>query len=161
MHVTLKASLILVGLVALLSIVVYVTGLHKNFVVGQAVFLIGAILINVVVVFWALKQTAAENGYGRQLLSSAVIGVVGGVLIVLVSWLLLSVVFPDVLEEGRQGAIEFMKAAGTPEAEFNRQVEVLENTTPMSQSVPGGIGTFFTSLLTGAIVAIFKRKKSP
>ncbi len=159
MHATVKASLVLAGLVALLSIVVYVTGLHKNFMVGQAVFLAGAIAINVAVVVWALTKTAAENPYGRQVLSATVIGVVGGVAIVLVSWLLLAVVFPNVLEESRQAAIEFMEDSGTSEDEVQRQLEMLEKTTPMSQSIPGGIGTFATSLVTGAVFAIFRRKK--
>ncbi len=160
MHVTLKASLVLVGLVALLSMMLYVTGLHKNFMAGQAVFLIGAVAINVAVIIWALGKTAAENPYGRQLLNATVIGVVGGGLIVLVSWLLASVVFPNALEETRQGAIEYMEANNFPEDKFQSQLETLNKTTPMSQAIPGGLGTFATSLVTGAVFAIFRRKKS-
>ncbi len=159
MHVTLKASLILAGLVALLSILIYLTGLHTSFVAGQAIFLVGAIAINAGVVFWALRQTAAENGYGRQLLSSAVIGVAGGVLIVLISWVLLSFVFPDVLDEARQAAVQYLRSSGAPEADVERQRATLEAATPMSQSIPGGLGTLFTSLITGAIVGVFQRKR--
>ncbi len=159
MHITLKASLILAGLVALLSILIYVTGLHASFVAGQATFLLGAVAINAGVVIWALRQTAAENGYGRQLANAGVIGVAGGVLIVLVSWLLLSVVFPDVLDEARQGAVEYLRASGAPADEIGRQQATLEAATPMSQSLPGGLGTLFTSLITGAIVAVFQRQR--
>lgn len=159
MHVTVKASLILAALVAVFSILVYVTGLHENFMVGQLVFLAVAIAVNVAVVYWALHQTAAVNTYGGQVLNAAVIGVFGGVLVLLVSWLLLSFAFPNVLAETRQAAIEYMQAAGVPEAEYNRQLEMLERATPMSQSIPGGVGTFFTGLVAGAVFAIFKRKK--
>lgn len=159
MNVVVKASLILAGAVAVLSIVVYATGLHQSFLVSQIVFLVGAIALNAGVVIWALGKTASENGYGKQVANAAGIGVLGGVLIILVSWLLLSTVFPDVLAEMRQGAITYMDSAGMSEEQVARQMEALDSTTPWSQSVTGGVGTFFTSLVCGAVYAIFKRKK--
>ena len=38
-------------------------------------------------------------------------------------------------------------------------MEALDNATPMSQSIPGGVGAFFTSLVTGAVFAIWKRQR--
>ena len=159
MRIEVKASLILVALVTVLSIVLEVSGLNKDFLVGQMVFLIGAIVLNVGIVYWALQTTAGESTYGRQLLRSAAIGVLGGALIVVTSWILLSFVFPEALDNLRQAAIEYMQAAGTPQEEYNRQMTLLDNTTPMSQAIPGGVGTFFTSVVAGAVIAIFKRRK--
>ncbi|RMH19389.1 MAG: DUF4199 domain-containing protein [Acidobacteria bacterium] len=159
MHVTVKASLILAGLVALLSAVVYLSGLHKNFAAGQTVFLAGAIAINVAVVYAALAATAAETGYGGQVLNAAAIGLLGGALVVLVSWLMLAAVFPNALDEVRQGAIDFMEASGMPDEQKQQQLEQIRNATPWSQSLPGGIGTFATSLVAGLVIAAFKRRK--
>lgn len=159
MQTILKASLILAGLVALLSIAVFLTGLHKSFMTGQVVFLAGAIAINVAAVYWALSRTAPASSYGGQVLNAAAIGAISAVLIVVVSWLLLSVVFPNAIEESRQGAVEYMQAGEFPPDEMQRQLDALEQTTALSQSIPGGFGAFFTSLITGAVLAFFKRKE--
>ncbi len=159
MNTIVKASLILTGLVTVLNLIVQATGLHKDFMLGQTLFLVGAIALNVGVVYWALARDASTNAYGLQLLTALGIGLLAGLLIVVVSWFLLGVAFPSSLDEMREGAIAYMQEAGTPEAEYQRQVEMLDKATPMSQSVPGGVGTLFTSLLSGAIIAAFKRKK--
>ena len=159
MHPVVKASLILVAVVAFVSVVIYVTGIHENFLLNQILFLAVAIVANIVAVFWALSQTAETRGYGKQVFHATGIGLLAGALIIGVSWLLLAVVFPDVLTESTEGAIAFMESSGMAKEELARQMETLEKTTPMSQSLAGGIGTFVTSLVVGLIVAVFKRKK--
>jgi len=159
MGVVVKWSVVLALAVFVLGVLIAVTGLHTNPLAGGAASIGVAILINIVVVFLALKQTSGENPYGKQLLNGALIGVIGGILIFLSSWLLLAVVFPDYLDEMRAGYTEWIEASGLPEAQMQKQLEAMENATPVSQSVPGLIGTFFTSLIVGAIVAIFQRKK--
>ncbi len=42
---------------------------------------------------------------------------------------------------------------------MDQQIAKIEAVTPMKSSMQGMIGTFFTSLIVGAIIAIFKRKK--
>lgn len=158
MHPVVKGSLVLAGLVGLFSALFYAFGLHESYVVGQTVFLAVAIGLNVAVVIWVLGQTAAHDGYGKQVANAAGIGVLGGLLVTLVSWFLLALVFPDALDELRAGAVAYMEQAGTPPAEFEQQREMLEAATPFSQSLPGGIGTFFTSLLTGAVFAVWRRR---
>jgi len=154
-----RASLILAGFIAVLSIVVQVSGLNSNFMLSQMIFLVGAIVLNVGVVIWALRKTADANGYPGQVAQSAGIGVVGGLLITLVSWLLLSVVFPDAIAEMRAGAVAYLDSAGLPPEDHAKQMEALDKATPMSQSIPGGVGTFVTSLVTGAVFGIFARRK--
>lgn len=160
MNTTIKASLVLVAAVALLSVAVFALGLHRNFVVGQYVFLVGAIALNVGVVYWALARDAAAKGYGAQLLSALGIGLIAGFLIVIVSWGLTAFVFPDSLDEMKAGAITYMQEQGMAEDEYRKQLETLEKTTPMSQAIPGGVGTLFTSLVSGAVIAAFKRRKT-
>ena len=48
---------------------------------------------------------------------------------------------------------------GPTEEAVQAQVDKLEARTPVRESINGAIGTFITSLVIGAIVAIFKRKK--
>ena len=109
--------------------------------------------------FLALRQTARDNTYFQQLLNGVLIGAIAGVLIFLSSWLMLSVVFPNYLEEAREGTIAFLESVEVPDAQLDAQIEKLEQMTPLSQAVPGLIGTFFTSLFLAAIVGIFQRKK--
>ena len=52
MNSVIKASLILVGVVAVLTVTVIVTGLHEQPAVGIPLFIFGAIFLNIVVVFW-------------------------------------------------------------------------------------------------------------
>ncbi len=159
MSVAVRASLILVALVSLLSIAIQVTGLNANFLASQFVFLVGAIALNVAIVIWALTRTATTAGYGGQVANAATIGLLGGVLIIVTSWILLSFVFPDALDQMRSGAIDFMDSQNMAPEEYQKQMEVLGAATPMSQSLPGGFGTFFTSLVTGAVFGFFKRRK--
>ncbi len=62
-----KASVALVAMVMVVSVLMYATGLHENTLIGGLGSLLLVIAANVGVVVWALKQTAAENGYARQL----------------------------------------------------------------------------------------------
>jgi len=159
LNAAIKASVALAVLVGLMTVVIALSGLHTNPVVGGAVSISLAILLNIAVVFWALKQTASENSYGLQLTNGVIIGIFGGFLVFAVSWLLLTLVFPDYLEQMRVGYIEWMEASGMPRTQVDEQRELLGQATPMSQSLPGWVGTFFTSLIAAAITAIFQRRK--
>jgi len=158
MNVVVKWSVILAVLVAAFSILIAVTGMHENPITAM-VFVVVAIVINVVVVFMALRQTAGDNSYVQQLLNGVLIGAIAGILIFLSSWMMLSVLFPDYLAESKEGTIAFLESMNLPEEQLDSQIEKLDRATPMNQAASGLIGTFFTSLFAAAIVGIFKRKK--
>jgi hypothetical protein len=158
MNTVIKASVALVVVVMVISLAMYFTGMHENALIGglgSLVLLIGA---NIAIVFWALNQTAAENGYGRQLGNAALIGLVGGILVFLGSMLLLTVL-PDYLEEMKTMQIASLEQFNLPEDRMDAQIAKIEAITPVKSSMQGMIGTFVTSLIIGAIIAIFKRKK--
>ncbi len=46
-----------------------------------------------------------------------------------------------------------------PEDQMEQKIAQIEAVTPVASSMQGLFGTFFTSLIVGAIVAIFQRKK--
>jgi len=159
MNSVVKASVALVIVVMLISVLMYVTGMHENALIGglgSLVLLIGA---TVAIVFWGLKQTAGENGYLRQLGNAALIGLLGGVLVFLGSMLLLTVL-PDYLEEVKTMQVASLEQWNLPEDAMDKQIAKIEAVTPVSSSMQGMIGTFVTSLIVGAIVAIFQRKKT-
>ncbi len=160
MNAVIKASVALVILVAVLSLGLAMSGMHKtNLIMSQLIGITLAIVINVACVYWGLKQTAAENGYGKQLLNALMIGVIGGVLVFAFTVLMLSVLMPGYLEEAKQAALDLLESAQLPQAQLDAQMQALEQATPVSQAIPSMIGTLFTSLISGAIIAIFKRRK--
>jgi hypothetical protein len=159
MSVVIKWSVILTVLVAIVSVIINVAGLHKSPVAGGLGFIVLALLINLGVIALALKETAARNAYGAQLMNGVLIGLVAGVLILLTSWLLTTVIFPDTLEEMKEGYIAFFESAGLPADQVATQIEALEQQTPFRQALNGLIGTFFTSAIGAAIIGIFLRRK--
>ncbi|NIM01574.1 MAG: DUF4199 family protein [Acidobacteria bacterium] len=159
MNTVLKASVAIAVFVALVSTALYLTGLHENPLVSGPGFLVLVIGATVAIVFWALKQSAGENGYGRQLGNAALIGLIGGVLVFAGSMLLLTV-FPNYLEEVKTAQIAGLEQGNLPEERMEAQIAQIEAVTPVRSSLQGTVGTFFTCLIVGAIVAIFKRKKA-
>ena len=142
----------------IVSVLMYVTGLYENLLIGGLGSILLFITANIAVVFWALKQTAAENSYLRQLGGGALIGLIGGVLVFLGSMALM-MVLPDYLEDVKTAQIVSLKQFNPSEDVLEKQITKIEAITPVSSSMQGMVGTFFTSLIVGAIVAIFKRKK--
>ncbi len=159
MNAVVKWSVVLAVLVFALSIAMALTGLHANPLLGGLLSIVAAILIDIGCVFMALKQTAPASSYVKQLINGLLIGVIGGALVFISSWLLLEAIFPDYLDEMRAGYEEWTKAAGLPEDQVRQQLAAMEAATPASQSLAGLAGTFFTSLVAGAILGIFLRKK--
>jgi hypothetical protein len=159
MSAVIKASVALAVLVEIVSVIFSAAGLHEKGILPGIVLLVVFIALNVGCVFWALKQTAEDNGYGKQLLNAAVFGLIAGVLIVGFAMLNLTVFFPDYLEESQTATIEFLEGMEMPAEALQAQVAKQEARTAWGDSMNGGIGTFFTSLIVGAIIAIFKRKK--
>ncbi len=158
MQSVIKASVALVVVVLVISVLMYVTGLHENPLIGGLASLLLVIATNVAVVFWALKQTAAESGYLRQLGNGALIGLIGGVLVFLGSMVLLPAM-PNYLDDMKTMQISSLEQWNLPEDAMEKRIAKIEAVTPVSSSMQGMIGTFFTSLIVGAIVAIFQRKK--
>jgi len=158
MGAVIKGSIGLAVAVEIVSVLFIVLGLHANPMM-QLVSVGLFIVLNVGAVYWVLGQGAAENSYVGQLVNGLALGVIAGVLIFVFSWLTLAVIFPDALDETRAGTIEWMEAAGVPQAQLDAQIAKLEQATPVSQAVSGSIGTLITSVVAAAVVAIFKRKK--
>lgn len=158
MNPALKGGVILAVAVGLVTIVWTAAGLHEKPMLGLVVLGI-FILLTAGLLVWTLKQTAPESPYGKQLLNSLIFGVVAGVLIFVISWVNAAVLFPNAIEEQGAAALEFMQGMNMPEDALQAQIDKLDQVTPVSQAFQGTIGTVVTSLIIGAIAAIFVRKK--
>ena len=152
-----KPAVILGVGVILLSTLTIATGMHTNVALQQALFLGAAIGMNVAVIIWALRGNAAENGYAAQLGISALVGLIAGVIIFIGSYVLTTVVFPDALSETADAMLPLLEQAGMSEEQIDARMAKMES--PVSNALPGLIGTFVTSLVVGAVVAIFFRRK--
>jgi hypothetical protein len=154
-----NASLILAGVVAVLTVTVIVTGLHEQPAVGIPLFIFGAIFLNIVVVFWGLKQTAAEDPYGKQLTNAALIGLIGGVLIFVVSIVMTGVLFPDFLDESKAAQAGLLESTLPAGPTLDEALARNASRSPLSEAFGGLVGTLGTSILAGAIIGIFLRRK--
>ncbi len=159
MGVVIKWSAILVVSVAALTVLINLAGLHTNPLSGGIIAIGVAIALNVGTLFMALKATASQNTYGGQLLNALMFGLVAGVLIFACSWILSTYVFPNTVSEMQAGFKEWIQRSSFPEAQAQSQIAAIDQTTAATQAMNGAIGTLFTSLIAGAIIAIFKRRK--
>jgi len=158
MSTVLKAGIILGILVEIWTVVVVATGWHKDPALMALFFLVIPIQITVLVM--ALKQTAADAIYAKQVVNGLLISLIGGVIIFVGSYLLTTVVFPSYFDELRVAGTEILTKAGkTPEEIV---VEMKKNESmydPLQNSLAGFFGTSVTGLLVSMIAAIFLRKK--
>jgi len=160
MNAVLKAGIGLAVLVQIFSVIMMATGiLLSNPMMGGLIFLVVAIGLNIAAIWWGLSQTAAESGYGKQLLNGLLIGLVAAVIIFALSLLTTTVLFPDYIEESKLATIEMLENMEMPDEVREAQIEGVEAQTASAQARNGAIGTVVTSLFFGAIIAIFKRKK--
>lgn len=147
-----------VGVVAV-SAAMIGSGLHRNAMVYGLVAITVFIVLNIVAVIMALRQTAGEKGYLGQLGSGIVLGLVGGALIFVLSYLTTSVLFPEAIPEMVEAQLELMAQSGMPQEELEAQAERLRGTTSAEGALQGTIGTIVTSTIVAAIAAIFLRRK--
>ena len=160
MNAVLKAGIGLAVIVEIITVIGIASGmLLANRLVAELVLLVIFFGLTGVAIFWGLGQTAAESGYGKQLLNALLIGLVAGVLIFAFSMLNLAVLFPDYLAESKTASIEVMENMSMPEQRLEAQVAKIEAQTVAGQARSGASGTIVTSLFLGAIIAIFKRRK--
>jgi hypothetical protein len=96
-----KASVGLALVVAAWAAIVIGADLHPNVVAGHGASIFVAIIVNVIAVCWAPGRSAAISAYPKQLANAVAIGLVGGVGVFVLAWLLLEAVFPNAVAAQR------------------------------------------------------------
>lgn len=158
MGTAVKWGVILAVTVTVFNLIWVLAGLHTSPVAVMGYLAVVTILAILAVVL-ALKATASENPYGRQLLSSLVLGVVGGAVIFLTSWIMLSFVFPDTIPEQIAGFTSYYETLPLSDERVQQMISSLEGVTALGSAFQGATGTVITSLVIGAIAGAFLRKK--
>jgi hypothetical protein len=154
MKSVLKAGLTIGILCAIWQIVMVMSGWMTNPKFISLFYLV--VLIEILVLIWGLKLTAATNGYGSQVLAGTGMSVVAGIFLFLFSWLLMNRLFPNLLGEVTAMQVGNLKAAGRSESEISAFVALQ---TPLINAIQGFIGTVLTGLLASLLMAIFLRRK--
>ena len=157
MNPAVRFGLILGVVVAALGYLVPILGLHTNPIV-PTVFVGAAVVVNVVCVFLALRQTAADATWMRQVVNGLVVGAIGAVLIFVGSWTMTTWVFPNYYAEYVAAAREMLTAAGLSADQVAAQMAAIEGTTPAGSAFSGAVGAIITSVVAGAVVGAFKRQ---
>ena len=157
MNPPVRFGLILGIAVAALGYVVPIAGLHTNPTMPN-VFVVAAVVVNVVCVFLALRQTAADATWMGQVVNALIVGGTGAVLIFAGSWTMTTWVFPEYYAEYAAAMRETLSAADLPSDLVAAQMDAVEGATPAGSAFSGAIGAVITSAVAGAVVGIFKRK---
>lgn len=157
-----KPGIVLGVLVVVWTFVMGFTGGYKS--PGLAwLFVPVAALIQVLVLVWALRGTAAEGrGYAGQVAAGLLISVVGAALIFLGSILFTTTVFPQYFEEIRTLGEQALRQRGMGEEEIQAALAMQAKLqTPFLQALFGVIGTVVTGLVASLVIAAFVRGRKP
>lgn len=124
-------------LVAAWTFVFGFTGWYRDPTMAST-FIGVATVIEIVVLLWALRKTAAQGRtYSGQVVAGTMIAVIGGAMVFCGSLLFTTVVFRDAIE-GTQSAL-----------------------SPLQNALSGFLGTFMTGVVATAIIAVWIRARGP
>jgi len=158
MSIPIRAGVLLGVLCVFWTFVMGFTGWYKDPVMLNLFFLV--ILLEVGIVIWALRKTAASATWGGQIVNGLVLSLVASVIIFAGSLLFTTVVFPTYFADIQAAQTEMLKAQGLSEADIKMQVAAAAAMqTPFINAITGVFGTVVTGVLVAAIAGAFLRKK--
>ena len=158
MKTIIKAGVAIAILCGLWEMLMGVTGWYKDPSLMNVFYVV--ILIQIAVLVWGLRKTAADRGYAGQLGAGTLMSLVAGILIIGISLLFTTVLYPHYFEEIRIVTESTLRSKGLSDAEVMAQLRAAEvMMTPMMNAFAGFLGTMFTGVIASAIIAIFVRKK--
>ena len=156
---TVRTGVVLGALVVAWTFVMGLTGWYKDPALLNLFFLV--VLLEILAIYYALRQTAAVNPYGQQLVTGTTVAAVAAVIIFLGSLLFTTVAFPDYFQELQRSGRELFQRQGLTEEEIARRLEQAAAwQTPVMNALQGVIGTLATGVVTSAIFATWLRKRT-
>lgn len=158
MNIPIRAGVVLGVLCVVWTFVMGFTGWYKHPVMLNLFFLV--IPLEIGIVIWALRKTAANATWGGQVINGLVLSLVASVLIFAGSLFFTTVAFPTYFTDIQAMQTGMLKSAGMAEAEIASTVAAAAAMqTPFVNAISGVIGTIVTGLLVAAIAGAFLRKK--
>ena len=154
----LRSALLLGASVVAWTFVMGATGWYKH---PTLLFLFWLVIpLQIALLVWTLRGTAAEQGYGRQVWLGTGVSLLASVLIYGGSLLFTTVVFPDYFKELEALGRQMMAQKGLSPAQIEAAIQAqAPMQTPRASAMAGAIGTVVTGLLTSLIAAVFLRRK--
>ena len=158
MNVSIRAGILLGVLCAAWTFVMGFTGWYKDPVMVNVFFLVVPLEIGIVI--WAVRKTAATSSWGGQIANGLVLSVVASVIIFAGSLLFTTVVFPGYFNDIRAAQAEMLKSSGMAEAQIQTTLAAsAAMQTPLMNALSGVIGTVVTGVMVAAIAGAFWRRK--
>jgi hypothetical protein len=159
MNTITKAGIVLGVLVEIWTYLMGFTGWYKDPALMNLFWVV--IAIEIAVLMWALKRTAAEGrGYGGQVGAGTLISLIGGVFVIVGSLIFTMVVFPNYFTDLAAVQEQMLRSAGRPEAEIKQTMDMTAKTsTPVIQACFGFLGTLVTGIVVSAIIGAFIKAK--
>jgi len=158
MNVPIRAGILLGVLCVVWTFVMGFTGWYKDPVMLNLFFLV--IPLEIGIVIWALRKTAAVSTWGGQVVNGLVLSAVASVIIFAGSLLFTTVAFPSYFSDLQGAHTEMLKSAGLSEGEIKTQVAAAAAMqTPFMNAISGVVGTVVTGAVASAIAGAFLRKK--
>ncbi len=158
MSIPTRAGVLLGVLCVIWTFVMGFTGWYKDPVMLNLFFLV--IPLEIGIVIWALRKTAAGATWGGQIVNGLVLSLVAGVIIFAGSLLFTTVAFPDYFADLQAAQTQMLKTAGMSEGEIKTQVAAAAAMqTPLVNALSGVIGTVVTGVIVAAIAGAIWRKK--
>ena len=162
MKTIIRGGIVLGILVTIWTYIFGLTGMHKN--MGAAMlFPIVATIIQLAVLVWALKRTAAEGRrYMGQVSAGTLLSFIAGSLLLAMSYIYLTQVHPTYMAEVNEAGLAFYRSQGVDEAKIQEiTAQSAKFQTPMAQAAMGFVGCVVTGFVLSLILAIFIRSKAP
>jgi hypothetical protein len=159
MNTILKHGLVLGIAVEIWTAIVIAAGWHKDPLLLYLFFLV--LPIQATILILALREvSAAGGGYGLRVRTGLGVSLVGGVIILLGSALLTTVVFPHYFDELRVAGEALLVKAGKPPEEVASMMKANESMySPWSSGIQGFVGTLATGVVVSLIAAAWIRKR--
>jgi hypothetical protein len=139
------------------------TGWYKDPALAGPLFLGPVIVLEIALLVFGLRKTAATQGYGRQILTGTLMAVVAAVVIAAGSLVFTTVVFPTYFQDVRIAYEQSLRASGRDEEGIRKalaEAEAANPQTPAANALAGAIGTVATGLLASLVIGAFYRRRS-
>jgi hypothetical protein len=158
MNVTVKTGVLIGVLCAAWTYVMGFTGWFKDPTLQAAFFVV--ILIEVALLLWGLRQTAAANAYGRQVVTGTTMAAIAAAIIFVNSLVFAMVVFPNYFRDIEQAYRQILSAQGKSESEIAEAIaQQASMQTPFIQAMSGAVGTIVTGFVASLLIAIRYRRR--
>lgn len=155
---TLRTGLILGLSVAAWTFVMGFTGWYRH---PSLLYLFWLVIpLQIGILLWSLRSTAADCGYGRQVWNGVSSSTLASMLIYASSILFTTVVFPHYFQDVEALGRKLMAQQGLSAAQIETAVRLqAPMQTPRASAMAGAIGTVATGFLTSLVAAIWLRRK--